>query len=110
MGKASKICPTIGCTNLLPCAEHERKPWAGSTHNRNRTISGSKEQARSRKILMRDRYVCHVCGGFGANQADHVIPLAEGGQDDESNLAAIHAEPCHRAKTAREAARGRLVA
>lgn len=110
MARASKICSTVGCANLLPCAEHDQKPWATSSHNRNRTLSGSKEQARSRKILMRDRYVCHVCGGFGADEADHVIPLAEGGPDNEANLSAIHSKPCHARKTQDEAARARTYA
>ena len=40
-----------------------------------------------------------------ATQVDHVIPQAEGGTDEESNLQAI-CEPCHQAKTKAEAARG----
>lgn len=51
--------------------------------------------------------VCHVCGGPGADEADHVVPLAEGGPDTLENMRPIHGQPCHREKTAREAARGR---
>ncbi len=40
-----------------------------------------------------------------ATIADHAIPLAEGGKDDESNLRGICAE-CHKAKTQDEATRG----
>jgi 5-methylcytosine-specific restriction protein A len=49
---------------------------------------------------------CHICGRKDATQVDHVIPLAEGGPDDETNLAPIH-EDCHRAKTQAEARRAR---
>ena len=59
-----------------------------------------------RAILRRDRYICHVCGGEGADQADHVIPLAEGGANHTDNGAAIHAEPCHKNKTQEESRRG----
>jgi len=45
---------------------------------------------------------CHLCGRKGATQVDHVVPLAEGGADDESNLAPIH-DDCHAQKTAAEA-------
>jgi 5-methylcytosine-specific restriction protein A len=37
---------------------------------------------------------------------DHVIPLTEGGLDEEANIQAICAA-CHTAKTVREATRGR---
>jgi 5-methylcytosine-specific restriction enzyme A len=51
--------------------------------------------------------MCHVCGQPGADEVDHVIPLARGGADTIANMRPIHAEPCHREKTAREAAVGR---
>lgn len=57
--------------------------------------------------MRRDAGICHVCGKPGATQVDHVIPLAHGGPDDDTNLAPIHAEPCHREKTRREARPGR---
>jgi len=60
--------------------------------------------AKTRKrILRRDRGVCYICGRPGANQVDHIRPAADGGSDDDTNLAAVHAYPCHAAKTAREA-------
>jgi 5-methylcytosine-specific restriction endonuclease McrA len=51
--------------------------------------------------------ICHVCDRPGADQVDHVVPLAEGGTDTEPNLLPIHSEPCHRRKTADEAVRAR---
>jgi 5-methylcytosine-specific restriction protein A len=52
--------------------------------------------------------ICHVCGLPLADEVDHVIPLAEGGADDESNLRPIHSLPCHRDKTLDEGRRARL--
>jgi len=40
-----------------------------------------------------------------ATQRDHIVPLAEGGTDDDSNIQGL-CDDCHRAKTARESARG----
>lgn len=66
-----------------------------------------RDPRRAKRIIRRDNGICHVCGKPGANQADHITPLAEGGTEDDHNLAAIHARPCHLRKTLAEAARGR---
>jgi hypothetical protein len=71
------------------------------------TVSGSAEQVRRKRILEHYRFCCHVCGKPGADLVGHRIPLAEGGADEDWNLAPIHAEPCHREKTAAEALRAR---
>lgn len=51
---------------------------------------------------------CHICGGkiqVGEPwDLEHQIPLALGGDDDESNVAPAHVK-CHRAKTTQDAAR-----
>ncbi|WP_236698300.1 HNH endonuclease [Xylophilus sp. Leaf220] len=41
-----------------------------------------------------------------ATQRDHVIPLAEGGRDDETNEQGL-CDACHEAKSLAEAIRGR---
>jgi hypothetical protein len=41
------------------------------------------------KILKRDNYTCQYCGQHAPNvklEVDHVIPVIEGGTDDEDNL------------------------
>lgn len=69
--------------------------------------NGWQRQADSKRILAEHDGICHVCGKPGATIVDHVIPMAEGGPDDDSNKRPIHPIPCHRRKTAVEAARGR---
>lgn len=108
MTRARKICSTPGCPQLQPCTEHQRKPWAKSSRRDHLKLkSGSAQQRRARHVLLKHDGLCHVCGHAGADQADHVVPLSEGGADDLSNLRPIHAEPCHREKTAAEAQRAR---
>lgn len=54
-------------------------------------------------MLRRDHGVCYVCHRAGADQVDHVVPVSQGGSDEDDNLAAIHSQPCHARKTAAEA-------
>lgn len=89
------------------CREHTPKPWGSSKRRDGTRLSGWAQQRRAKRILERYLYACHYCGHKGADQVDHVVPLAEGGADEEWNLAPIHAEPCHREKTAAEARRAR---
>ena len=101
-----RACTVCGKLSAGPrCERHTRKPWEGSTRPE-RTVSGWEQQRRARRVLYAHDTVCHICGHIGATEVDHVVPLAEGGADDESNLRPAHAG-CHRAKTGREAARGR---
>lgn len=44
-------------------------------------------------VLDRDNHICKWCGS-AADQVDHVVPVAEAGSDDMSNLAAACA-PCN---------------
>lgn len=102
--RARKLCSDPTCTNVQPCAipGHSRQPFAGSARDRGQRISGGRRQARARYIIRRDDTICHVCGLPGADEADHIVPLAHGGADNADNMAAIHREPCHREKTDRE--------
>ena len=57
------------------------------------------------RILERDNYLCQSCLMQGryvtATDVDHIVPIAHGGTDDESNLQSLCHE-CHKVKTAKE--------
>jgi 5-methylcytosine-specific restriction protein A len=59
------------------------------------------------RILERDKYLCKCTECIKnnlltpADEVDHIIPISQGGSDDDSNLAAINHE-CHKRKTAAE--------
>lgn len=57
--------------------------------------------ATRRRILKRDRYTCYLCARL-AGEVDHIVSAADGGGDEDANLAAI-CTACHRSKTGREA-------
>lgn len=62
------------------------------------------------RILKRDGYLCQPCKRRDtltlAKEVDHIVPVAEGGTDEDDNLEAI-CKPCHQCKTQGEAKRGR---
>lgn len=77
--------------------------WGPAGRDRTRTAAWRRVRL---VILQRDSGICHVCRQPGANEVDHIIPVAEGGTDEATNLAAIH-RVCHRKKTGAEATRAR---
>mgnify|MGYP002141845909 CR=1 FL=1 len=105
--RAPTICPTPGCPNDQPCPEHTPKPWAGSNQRRPDALRGRALQDANARIMTAHQGRCHICGAPGANRIDHIIPLAEGGPDTDTNKAPIHDPECHGPKTKSEAARGR---
>lgn len=71
---------------------------------------GGRPWRRKREAVMkRDQYLCQLCKQKGriteATEMDHIVNVAEGGTDDESNLQAL-CTPCHDAKSQAEARRG----
>jgi 5-methylcytosine-specific restriction protein A len=103
-----------GCSVLLPpgvrrCPQHMTNPahgWGGN----DRRIRGRQLQ-RMRDRLFRKQPLCVVCLDQGrttmATIRDHVIPLAEGGRDDETNEQPL-CQACSDTKTHAEAQRGRV--
>ena len=54
------------------------------------------------KIFLRDKYTCQCCGVVTMNlELDHIMNVAQGGSDDESNLQSLCVD-CHKIKTQRE--------
>jgi hypothetical protein len=58
------------------------------------------------QVLARDRYLCQRCLAFGrvtrATEVDHVIPLEQGGREDDSRNCQSLCHDCHLIKTATE--------
>lgn len=109
---SKKPCAQIGCGELLDrsrryCTKHERPIWQKAKPVKR--ITGRQLQALRAELFGRDP-LCVDCRASGrtraATQRDHIIPLAEGGLDDESNTQGL-CDDCHDAKSRREATRGR---
>ena len=105
-----KICRHPGCSQLTTdgyCEEHktERGPWA--SRNKPKRLRGRKSQERRKRIAERVGYKCEVCGRVTAKGiADHIIPLAFGGKDEEDQMQWI-CHDCSQTKTKEESERGK---
>lgn len=82
------------------------KPWDRSTPRQG--LSGRPWSRKRQRILERDCYLCVPCSKQGriteATEVDHIVPVAKGGTDDDSNLQSI-CVACHEAKTALDCGR-----
>jgi 5-methylcytosine-specific restriction endonuclease McrA len=100
--RARKICSEPSCPNFAPCPTHGRKAWAGSARDRGlQSVTGVRRQKRARYIIDRADTICALCGYPGADQIDHIIPLAHGGLDTIENCQPVH-QHCHAEKSAHE--------
>ena len=102
---APRPCPVPGCPSLVTrtqsCPKHPRRPFQTP-----RSLQGSTRRWRRRRlqVLMRNP-LCVDCQAEGrvtaATEVDHIVPVSQGGTDDDDNLAGrCHAH--HHAKTVRE--------
>jgi len=109
---APRPCSFKGCNTLVHdgsgrCVAHPRDAWSKVTPTKR--ITGRRLQAMREALFKRDP-LCAECRRQGrvtpATQRDHIIPLSEGGADDETNEQGL-CEPCHEVKSAAESKRGR---
>lgn len=91
--------------------DHKRPAWAPARSAVKR-VTGRRLQSQRAALFWREP-LCRKCTGLGlttlATQRDHIVPLAEGGTDDDSNVQPL-CDGCHREKTLAEALRGRGLA
>jgi len=99
-------CPTL--TRGGPCAVHTT-PKSTGWNNDDTRLRGRRLQAK-RKQLFDDEPLCRLCRKLGRVSAatirDHIVPLAEGGTDEDSNIQPL-CQTCSDTKTRQEAIRGR---
>ena len=86
-------CREAWCPNYQPCPDHPIRPYGGSEP------MPPGWAAVSARTIARYGGVCAGCGGIAVT-ADHIVPRAMGGTDEDSNLQAL-CVPCHAAKSGR---------
>lgn len=90
------------------CSKHPRAVWAKPATATKR-VTGRKLQG-LRAALFARCPLCVLCEAQGrvtlATQRDHIISLADGGADDDTNTQAL-CQACHDIKSKQESAQGR---
>lgn len=108
-----KPCTYPGCGALTDgrssrCAKHPREAWQGNATSQGKRKTGRALQA-AREGLFRRQPLCVECARAGrvrlATVRDHIIPIAEGGEDLDSNTQGL-CDDCHDAKSEAERLRG----
>ncbi|GAB2913818.1 HNH endonuclease [Paralcaligenes ginsengisoli] len=106
---APKPCTHSGCCALVydgagGCAKHRPVAWSVKRPVETKRITGRKLQ-RLREELFAQEPLCVACIKAGrirlATQRDHIVPLFEGGADDESNTQGL-CDDCHDVKSQAE--------
>lgn len=89
------------------CAQHPKATWQKKTTAVKR-VTGRRLQ-RMRSELFEREPLCRRCASAGlivlATERDHIVPLEEGGKDDDSNVQPLCMD-CHDEKSKAERARG----
>lgn len=117
---APRPCTSPGCRKLVSgasrtsrCAEHAPAPWATNEGKTAHQRGYGARWRRLRAVVLASEPLCRQCDREGriaaARIVDHVVPKAEGGTDEMSNLQPLCLR-CSNEKTQREAARGRAKA
>lgn len=105
---APKPCGHAGCGKLVRdgsgrCDKHQSTAWVKKPTATKRT-TGRKLQA-MRAALFQAQPLCVMCEAQGrvtlATQRDHIVPLAEGGQDTAGNTQGL-CHDCHEGKSLAE--------
>ena len=109
---APRPCSHPGCGVLVRdgsgrCAKHPKPVWAKPPTAAKRMTGRRLQKARA-ELFARDP-LCAECKRHGrvtlATQRDHIVPLEEGGADDDANVQGL-CRDCHDTKSQAERERG----
>ena len=90
----------------LQMLDTRRVPTLDTKAGATQRVRGRKWMTQRQRIQTRDACTCAGCGLVRIDhEVDHIVPLEQGGSNDDSNLQLLCSGPdgCHTKKTAREA-------
>lgn len=84
------------------CEKHQRKPWTNKSQNTLQLSSNDRKHFRE-QVLTREPN-CRACGQ-PATEADHIVPISQGGSHDDPANGQALCTSCHQRKTIAERAK-----
>ena len=99
MAKLQRLQPRLQAVRTETANMQPKKNWGSGR-------GGRPWRRLKDKIHLRDQYTCQYCGLVTMElELDHIVNVAQGGTDDDSNLQSLCA-PCHLKKTKKESKQG----
>src|SRR6185437_1584280 len=99
----SRPCPQPGCPNNDDCSEHSRtRDYNRARRDDPSYIYNSVRWRKLRAVVLRRDPICKECNEEPSSDADHIIPIRQGGAPwSVENLQGLCAG-CHSTKTQKE--------
>lgn len=105
---AAPGCPAVVRTGRY-CPQHVEQSRSSDPRPSSNRRGYDARWQKIRARVLRERPLCVHCMGVGvvtaANEVDHIIPLRDGGTNEDANLQPL-CKSCHSKKTRREKAGG----
>lgn len=99
---ACAICGAPSLPGKSRCGLHPR----AATPAQKRAYRGTAAYRRVRRdVIARDAGICHLCGGPGADEIDHIVPYADQDPRTRDDLDASQFLAAHRSCNARRGRR-----
>lgn len=99
---SSPGCSWVGPATRCPAHQRQRRAWDRPPSVERYGPGYTATRAR----VLREEKGCRICGSPAEPRVDHVVPVAEGGTSDRSNLARL-CRTHHDIKSEQERARGK---
>lgn len=97
----ARPCPSFGCPNLQPCAQHVKRAWMRVKPLTRQQRGYDHRHEFLRRRVLREEIWCRACRLRRAVISDHIVPLSQGGKTVRSNLQGLCAR-CSNTKSGRE--------
>lgn len=102
----SRLCGRCGWIGKGRCPNCSGWNHGPAAPNKRSIPTSSSRWRKLRAAVLRDEPLCRTCGAL-ATEVDHIVPVAEGGEELQRDNLQPLCHPCHARKTHLESQRGK---